>query len=107
VLQAGATTTALTCEPSLCKHIKMLLTVARVLFRVNPEKSGGRPRIDYHVTRYAAYLWLRPPAVCSGGYELEDRRSGCVHPLVGRLEHGDERQDLLRGQVRSLNPPHE
>jgi hypothetical protein len=85
----------------------MLLTVARVLFRVNPEKSGGRPRIDYHVTRYAAYLWLRPPAVCSGGYELEHRRGGCVHPLVGRLEHGDERQDLLRGQVRSLNPPHE
>lgn len=26
------------------------------LFRVNPEKSGGRPREDYHLTRYAAYL---------------------------------------------------
>jgi DNA-damage-inducible protein D len=28
----------------------------RILFRVDPEKSGGRPRIDYSVTRYAAYL---------------------------------------------------
>lgn len=28
----------------------------RVLFRVNPEKSGGRPRVDYLITRFAAYL---------------------------------------------------
>ena len=26
------------------------------LFRVNPEKSGGRPREDFHLSRYAAYL---------------------------------------------------
>jgi DNA-damage-inducible protein D len=26
------------------------------LFRTNPEKSGGRPRQDYRLTRYAAYL---------------------------------------------------
>src|SRR5712671_725070 len=28
----------------------------KTLFRINPENSGGRPRIDYQVTRYAAYL---------------------------------------------------
>lgn len=28
----------------------------RTLFRVNPEKSGGRPRTDYQLTRFAAYL---------------------------------------------------
>lgn len=26
------------------------------LFRVNPEKSGGRPREDFHLTRFACYL---------------------------------------------------
>ncbi len=26
------------------------------LFRVNPEKTGGRPREDYRLTRFAAYL---------------------------------------------------
>lgn len=28
----------------------------RTLFRVDPEKTAGRPRINYSVTRYAAYL---------------------------------------------------
>lgn len=28
----------------------------RTLFRLDPEKSGGRPRVDYSVTRFAAYL---------------------------------------------------
>lgn len=28
----------------------------RTLFRVDPEKTGGRPRVDYSVTRFAAYL---------------------------------------------------
>lgn len=28
----------------------------KTLFRIDPEKSGGRPRVDYSVTRYAAYL---------------------------------------------------
>ncbi|GAB3134919.1 hypothetical protein GCM10027289_27740 [Tsukamurella serpentis] len=28
----------------------------RTLFRINPEKTGGRPRTDYQVTRFAAYL---------------------------------------------------
>jgi DNA-damage-inducible protein D len=28
----------------------------RTLFRINPEKTAGRPRVDYSVTRYAAYL---------------------------------------------------
>lgn len=26
------------------------------LFRVNPEKSGGRPRADFHLSRFACYL---------------------------------------------------
>lgn len=28
----------------------------KILFRVDPEKTSGRPRLDYSVTRYAAYL---------------------------------------------------
>ncbi|MFC7450505.1 phage antirepressor KilAC domain-containing protein [Rhodococcus daqingensis] len=28
----------------------------KILFRVNTEKSGGRPRVDYLITRFAAYL---------------------------------------------------
>ncbi|AYB69281.1 antirepressor [Mycobacterium phage Galactic] len=42
----------------------------KTLFRVDPEKTGGRPRIDYSVTRYAAYLIAmngdpRKPAVAA------------------------------------------
>jgi uncharacterized protein YegP (UPF0339 family) len=41
----------------------------------------------------------------SQGYETK-ASAWCVHPLVRRLEYGDERQDLLRGQVHWLNPIH-
>ena len=32
--------------------------------------------------------------------ELEHRRGVCVHSLVGRLQHGHDRQDLDWGQLR-------
>lgn len=85
----------------------------RILFRVTPEKSGGRPRVDYQVSRYAAYLIAmnghpsKPEVSAAQHYFVVKTREAEVAPAAGtsfdlmrmmidRLEASDRKAEEAR-----------
>ncbi|MDV8022320.1 phage antirepressor KilAC domain-containing protein [Rhodococcus sp. IEGM 1330] len=63
----------------------------KILFTVNREKTGGRPSLDYLVTRFAAYLIAmngdpRKPEVAAAQayFAIRTREAETVQPLTGK-----------------------
>lgn len=72
------------------------------LFRVNPEKSGGRPREDYRLTRFAAYLVAmngdpRKPEVAAAQayFAIRTREAELTAEADARPRLGDDLLDEL------------
>nr|WP_073444594.1 BRO family protein [Streptomyces yunnanensis] len=67
---------------------------AEQLFRRSPDNStGGRPRMDYHLSRYAAYLVAmngdpnKPEVAGAQAYFVIKTREAEVHPVAPPAQH--------------------